>query len=141
MNQKLLLLLLPGLLVLLLVAGCNAQSSSLAPVEREQIKNIVKEYVTRDTNIPEYNVKIEEVSDRWARVSLKPARVKGETAVVYLQNQADLGDEAPAVATTVQPGHEARVKTSTGWTIILGPGVDFTPAELNKVGVPTEIRQ
>lgn len=141
MNQKLILLLLPVLLVSMIVAGCNTQSSSLAPVEREQIKNVVKEYVTRDTDIPEYEVQIEEVGDRWARVSLKPARVEGETAVVYLQNQADLGDEVPAAATTVQPGHEARVKTSTGWTIVLGPGVNFTTDELNEVGVPPEIRQ
>lgn len=141
MYQKLLLMLLPVLLISMIVTGCNSQTSNLAPVEREQIKNVVKEYVTRDTEIPEYDVEIEEVADQWARVSLKPAGVEGEPAIVYLQNQADLVDEAPTAATTVQPGHEARVETSTGWAIVLGPGVNFTADELNEVGVPPEIRQ
>lgn len=128
-------------LVLILLTGCDAQVSGVAPVERQQIKNVVDEFVTRDTNIPDYEVKIEEVTDTWARVSINPVRTEDSETFLYLQKQAEIVSEASAATATVQPGHEARVEASTGWTIILGPQADFTQGELDEVGIPQEIRQ
>jgi hypothetical protein len=121
--------------------GCAGQTApNLRPVEAEQIENVVEQFVMRDTNIPEFDVDIEQVNGSWARVSLKPEGVKSdEQSYLYLQKQT--GDNAaPTAATTVQAGHESRVETSTGWTIILGPKVEFTESELDAAGVPQEIR-
>lgn len=141
MTRRLLLAIVTPLLVILL-AGCNSQvAEDVAPVERQQIQNVVDEFVTRDTNIPDYEVEIEEVTENWARVSINPVRTEDGESLLYLQKQTETVSEAPTVAATVQPGHEARVEARTGWTIILGPQADFTPAELDEVGVPPEIRQ
>lgn len=139
MNKKRYLTITLLLLVLIALVGCVSQESTLNPVERQQIKNVVKEFVVRDTNIPDQEVTIEAVAGNWARVTISPARVEDGADVLYLQKQLD-GSEAPIVQTTVQPGHEARVETTTGWAIILGPQFDFSEAELDQVGVPAWVR-
>jgi hypothetical protein len=128
--------------LLLLLAGCALQSNSLAPVEEEQIKNVVEDFFIRQNNVPDYEATIEEVAGNWARVSITPVGVEvvGEPAVLYLQNQAEATNEAPTAVANVQPGNTARVTTSTGWVIVLGPQVHFTNAELDSAGVPPQIR-
>ncbi|MCB0153495.1 MAG: hypothetical protein KDF65_01770 [Anaerolineae bacterium] len=122
------------------LSACGPQNrAAVRPVEQEQIKNVVREYVVRDTNIPDYEVTIEAVAEDWARVSLAPAQVEGQTTTLYLQKQ-DAGQAAPTAIIAELPGHEARTQATTGWTIILGPQADFSPAELNEVAVPSEVR-
>ncbi|MCE7984394.1 MAG: hypothetical protein DYG89_24740 [Caldilinea sp. CFX5] len=124
-----------------LVAACNTPSAALAPVETEQIKNVVEGYYVRNTSIPEQEVEIQEVVGDWARVGIKPVGVETAPDLFFLQNHATANDEAPAVQTTVLPGNQAPTTTTSGWTIILGPQVQFTEAELDAAGIPTEIRQ
>jgi hypothetical protein len=50
LTQKLLLVSTIGLVTLLADCGNN----KLQPVEEEQIKNIVENYLVRDTNMPDY---------------------------------------------------------------------------------------
>jgi hypothetical protein len=127
----------------LLLASCTSTSSGLTPVEEEQIKNVVEDFFVRQGNVPEYEVTIEEVADNWARVSIAPAGVDvvGDPALIYLQNQTEASVEAPTAAANVQPGNTARVATTTGWVIVLGPQVHFTDGELDAVGVPAQLRR
>lgn len=120
------------------LVGCASQTTSLSPVEEQQIETVVEAYVTRDTNIPEYEIFIEATTEAWARVSIRPAGTS-ERSRLYLHKQI-AGAPAPTVATTVQPGHSSRVQTSTGWVIVLGPQADFSGAELDEAGVPDSIR-
>ena len=127
-----------SLMTLVTLAACSNAEAELRPVEEEQIENVVKEFVTRDTNIPDYEVTIEEATDSWARVSLKPEQVEGPATFLYLHKQA--AEDAPTVETNVQPGNDARVETTSGWSIVLGPQAQFSDAELNEAGVPEAIR-
>lgn len=138
MAKKWLMTILAALLLIALVS-CN--SNTLRPTEQEQIENAVKNYVIRDTNIPNYEVSIEAVAGNWARASVSPAGVETEpkTDIIYLQKQVE-GDAAPTAPAKEQPGHEAVVTTTSGWTIILGPQTSFTQAELDEVGVPQAVR-
>ena len=120
------------------LSACNSQDTT-GPVEQEQIENVVKDYVVRDTNIPNYEVTIEATTKDWARVSLAPAQVEGETTTLYLQKQVE-DATAPTAVIAAEPGHEARTKTTSGWAIILGPQSNFSEAELDRVGVPAGVR-
>ena len=120
------------------LSGCSELTAPVGPVEEQQIETAVKTYVTRDTNIPEYEAFIETVNEGWARVSIRPAGTS-ERSRLYLHKQTE-GKPAPTVATTVQPGHTSRVKTTTGWVIVLGPQADFSEAELDEAGVPASVR-
>lgn len=124
-----------------LVAACDTPSAALAPVETEQIKNVVEDYYVRNSSIPDQEVEIQEVTGNWARVSIKPAGVETEPDLFFLQNQATAVNDVPAVQPTVLPGNQAPVTTTSGWTIILGPQVQFTEEELDAAGIPAEIRQ
>lgn len=124
-----------------LVVACDTPSAALAPVETEQIKNVVENYYVRNTSIPDQEVEIQEVAGAWARVGIKPAGVETAPDLLFLQNYTTAIDEAPAVQTTVLPGNQAPTTTTSGWTIILGPQVQFTEAELDAAGIPAEIRQ
>jgi len=124
-----------------LLAACNTPSANLGPVEEEQIKNVVEDYYVRDTSIPAQDVQIQEVAGNWARVGIQPAGVETMPNLIFLQNQVAATNDAPAAQTTVQPGNQASVTTTTGWTIILGPQVHFTLEELDAAGIPEEIRQ
>ena len=139
MSQKLLLIGILTLLIGLGLMGCSSQSQTLTPVEEEQIENVVKDYVIRDTEIPDYTVTIEEVSAEWARVSVIPVGVEGGASTLYLQKQVE-GTTAPTATVARLPGHEARASTSTGWAIILGPQAEFAEATLDEVGVPSDVR-
>lgn len=135
-----------GCLLLLVVttgilAACDTPSAALTPVETEQIKNVVENYYVRNSAIPDQEVEIQEVAGDWARVGIKPAGVETEPDLLFLQNHTTASEEAPAVQTTVLPGNQAPTTTTTGWTIILGPQVQFTEAELDAAGIPAEIRQ
>ncbi len=133
----------PILAALLLITLVRCNINPLRPTEQEQIENVVKNYLIRDTNIPDYEVSIEAVDDNWARVSVMPAEVETEPKpeVFYLQKQKQVeGDPAPTAPLKEQPGHEAVVATTSGWTIILGPQTSFTQAELDGVGVPQAVR-
>lgn len=134
------LLLIIGIILLAggVLSACNPQNIA-GPVEQEQIKNVVKDYVVRDTDIPDYEVTIEAMAKDWARVSLVPAQVEGETTTLYLQKQVE-EPGAPTAVIARQPGHEARARTTSGWAIILGPQTDFSEAELDQVGVPVGVR-
>lgn len=123
-----------------LVAACNTPSANLTPVEEEQIKNVVQDYYVRHASIPEQEVEIQEVVGNWARVAIRPAGVETAPDLFFLQDHDAAANKAPAAQTTVQPGNQASVTTTTGWTIILGPQVQFTPAELAAAGIPAEIR-
>lgn len=141
MDRKFMTVFLLVFILGLILIGCTGQTNSnIRPVEAEQIANVVEQFVMRDTNIPDFEVDIEQVDDSWARVSLKPEGVSSdELSYLYLQKQ--IGDNAaPTAATTVQAGHESRVEASSGWTIILGPKVEFSESELDAAGVPEEIR-
>ena len=141
--QKLLLVITFSLVILL--AGCG--NNNLRPVEEEQIKNVVEDYLVRDTNIPEYEVEIAEVRNGWARVNVTLVRsTEAEMPardVFYLQKQTLTTEKAPTAELQTQPGNhnQAAVTTSSGWTIILGPKTEFSPAELDAVGVPDVLRQ
>lgn len=140
MVQK--LLAIPAVLITLLVLlGCNTtEETTIRPVEQEQIENVVKTFLVRDTTIPEYEVTIEAVVDNWARVSVNPAETEGDQPTfLYLQKQVD-APANPTPTLTVQPGHESEVDTTTGWSIILGPQASFSQAELDEAGVPPDIR-
>lgn len=123
------------------VAACNTPSAALTPVETEQIKNVVEDYYVRNSSIPDQEVEIQEVAGDWARVSIKPAGVETTPALLFLQNHTTAVNEAPTAEIIVRPGNQARVTTTTGWTIILGPQVQFTDEELDAAGIPAEIRQ
>jgi hypothetical protein len=123
-----------------LLAACNTPSASLTPVEAEQIKNVVEQYYVRNTSIPDQEVEIQKVVGAWARVSIKPTGVATEPNLLFLQNHADATTDVPAAETTVMTGNQASVTTTTGWTIILGPQVNFSQDELDAAGIPDEIR-
>jgi hypothetical protein len=136
------LLAIPALIIALLgLLSCNgAEETTIRPVEQEQIENVVKTFLVRDTTIPEYEVTIEAVVDDWARVSVNPAGTETEQPTfLYLKKEVD-APANPTPTLTVQPGHESEVDTTTGWSIVLGPQASFTQAELDEVGVPPEIR-
>lgn len=132
-----------ALLVLItpLLVACNTPSANLTPVEEAQIKNVVQDYYVRHTSIPDQEVEIQEVAGQWARVAIRPAGVEAAPDLLFLQDHDAADVTAPAVETTVQPGNQASVTTTTGWTIILGPQAQFTPAELDAAGIPADIRQ
>lgn len=123
----------------LILSACNSQNVTVRPVEQEQIENVVREFVVRDTNIPSYEVTIEAIAEDWARVSVEPVQTEGEATTLYLQKQVE-NAAAPTATIAAKPGHEARAETTTGWAIILGPQADFSQAELDNVGVPSEVR-
>jgi hypothetical protein len=126
-----------------LLAGCSTRADQARPVEEEQIKNVVKDYFVRSGSIPDYEATIEEVDDNWARVRIAPVgvnNVNGET-ILYLQNQDQTARDAPPPTLDVRPGNQARVTTTSGWTIVAGPQSEFTDAELDAAGVPAAIRR
>jgi len=123
----------------LVLSACNSQNVTVRPVEQEQIENVVKEFVVRDTNIPNYEVTVETVAQDWARVSLEPVQIEDDATILYLQKQGE-DAAAPTAVIAVKPGHEGRAETSSGWAIILGPQADFSQTELDEVGVPPEVR-
>jgi len=129
------------LVIAQLVAACDTPSANLTPVEEEQIKNVVTDYYVRETSIPDQEVEIQEVAGNWARVGINATGIEAAPNLLFLQNHVDAAINAPAVQTTVQPGNQASVTTTTGWTIILGPQVNFTQEELDAAGIPAEIRQ
>ena len=124
-----------------LLVACDTPSANLTPVEEAQIKNVVQDYYVRHTSIPDQEVEIQEVASNWARVAIRPAGVETAPDLLFLQDHDAADVTAPAVETTVQPGNQASVTTTTGWTIILGPQVQFTPAELDAAGIPAAIRE
>jgi hypothetical protein len=93
--------------------GCSSQSETLTPVEEEQIETVVKDYVIRDTEIPDYTVTVEEVSADWARVSVIPVGVEGGASTLYLQKQGE-GAVAPTAAVATLPGPEGRQRQPVG---------------------------
>lgn len=132
-----------ALLVLIapLLVACNTPSANLTPVEEAQIKNVVQDYYVRHTSIPDQEVEIQEVAGHWARVAIRPTGVETAPDLLFLQDHDAADAAAPAAQTTVQPGNQASVTTTTGWTIILGPQAQFTPAELDAAGIPAAIRE
>lgn len=124
-----------------LFTACNTPSAALTPVEAEQIENVVKDYYVRNTSIPDQEVEILEVVGDWARVSIQPTGVETTPNLFFLQNHNTADNEVPAAETTVLPGNQASVTTTTGWTVILGPQANFTQEELDAAGIPAEIRQ
>ena len=132
-----------ALLVLItpLLVACNTPSANLTPVEEAQIKNVVQDYYVRHTSIPDQVVEIQEVAGNWARVAIRPAGVETAPDLLFLQDHDAADAAAPPAQTTVQPGNQASVTTTTGWTIILGPQAQFTPAELDAAGIPAAIRE
>lgn len=124
-----------------LLVACDTPSASLTPVEEAQIKNVVQDYYVRHTSVPDQEVEIQEVAGNWARVAIRPAGVETAPDLLFLQDHDAAAAVVPAVQTTVQPGNQASVTTTTGWTIILGPQAQFTPAELDVAGIPAEIRE
>jgi len=136
--MKRLFLPLIAALVLLVSAGCDGET--VRPVERQQIKNLVEDYVIRNTNLPEYEVSIEATTANWARVSISPVGVDPEPGpdIVYLQKQVEApsGDGASTASTVAD---QEQLTTSSGWTIVLGPQATFTATELDEVGVPQDI--
>lgn len=123
-----------------IVAGCG-NSADLRPVEEEQIENVVKDYYVRNTEIPEQEVTIEASTAEWARVSIRPAATdqNSDVASFYLQKQDHISPDIP-VEDRAQPGNQASDTTTTGWSIVLGPQVNFTDAELDGAGVPEAVR-
>ena len=127
----------------ILLAGCSTQAAPARPVEEEQIKNVVKDYFVRSGSIPDYEATIEKVDGNWARVRIAPVgvtNVNGET-ILYLQKQDQTAQDVPPPTLDVQPGNQASVTTSSGWTIVAGPQAQFTDAELDAAGVPAAIRR
>ena len=126
-----------------LLAGCSTRANLARPVEEEQIKNVVKDYFVRSGTIPDYKVTIEEVDGNWARVRIAPVgvnNVNGET-ILYLQKEDQTVQDVPPPTLDVQPGNQASVTTTSGWTIVAGPQAQFTDAELDAAGVPDAIRR
>jgi hypothetical protein len=116
--------------------------NTLDPVEEEQIRNVVEDYFVRNSAVPEYEVTILAVEQDWARVSIAPVGVETpDENLVYLQNQATAAVEVPTADATPLSGQIAPADTTSGWTIIIGPQVTFTEAELNTAAVPQFIRQ
>jgi hypothetical protein len=132
-----------GLFSLLILAGCTTQADTARPVEEEQIKNVVSDYFVRAGSVPDYEVTIEEVDDNWARVRLAPTGVENVNGavVLFLQNQDGAAEAVPAPTLNPQIGNQARVTTTSGWTIIAGPQAQFTEAELDAASVPAAIRR
>ncbi len=129
------------LLTTVLFAGCSTQADQARPVEEEQIKNVVQDYFVREGSIPDYEATIDKVNGNWARVRIAPVgvdNVNGDT-ILYLQKQT-LNDVPPPTL-AVQPGGQASVTTTSGWTIVAGPQARFTDAELDAAGVPAAIRR
>ncbi|MCB0061247.1 MAG: hypothetical protein KDE19_04000, partial [Caldilineaceae bacterium] len=78
----------------------------------------------------------------WARVTMSPLGVENsEPNIVYLQDQSDTAIEASTPDPEVNPGNIAPVETTSGWTIIAGPQVNFSEEELDSAGVPPFIRE
>jgi len=130
------------LFTVLFLAGCSTEADLARPVEEEQIKNVVKDFFVREGSVPDYAVTIEEVNGDWARVHVAPAGVDNVNGapVLYLQNQAQATQDVPPPTLNVQPGNQARVTTTSGWTIVTGPQAQFTDAELDAAGIPEAIR-
>lgn len=129
-----------ALIFLFTCTACGLAGNSLRPVEEEQITNVVIDYYTRYSGIPEQTVTIDAVEGNWARVSMRPVGVESEADTFYLQNQAASVTAAPTAELQVQPGDQARTATTTGWVIIAGPQVTFTDEELDAAGVPSAVR-
>ena len=126
-----------------LLAGCSTCADLARPVEEEQIKNVVKDYFVRSGSIPDYEAMVEEVDGNWARVRIAPVgvnNVNGET-ILYLQKEDQTVQDVPPPTLDVQPGNQASVTTTSGWTIVAGPQAQFTAAELDAAGVPAAIRR
>lgn len=129
-----------ALVFLFMCTACTLPGNSLQPVEEEQIANVVTDYYTRYSGIPEQAVTIEAVEGNWARVSMKPVGIESDADIFYLQNQTGSVTAAPTAELQVQPGNQARTTTTTGWVIVAGPQVSFTAEELDAAGVPSAIR-
>jgi hypothetical protein len=138
MKKQTFIALILSFMALFILTACNSTEANLRPVEREQIENVVKEFVVREESLPPYEVSIEAVDDGWARVSLQPEGVEGQPTLLYLQDQSKT--EAPTAEAEVQPGNDARVETTSGWSIVLGPQVEFKTETLTEAGVPESLR-
>ena len=93
-------------------------------------------------SVPSYEVTIEQVAENWARVAISPVGTENsEPNLVYLQDQSATEIEAPTADANANPGNIAPVDTTSGWTIIIGPQVNFTDEELDAAGVPLTIRK
>jgi hypothetical protein len=128
--------------IALLFSACDTQANPARPVEQEQIENLVEDFYVRDGSIPEYEATIEEVDGTWARVRIAPVGVDtlGGGDIIYLQKQDQTQADVPPATLAVAPGNQARVTTTSGWTIVAGPQAQFTDEELDAAGVPESIR-
>jgi hypothetical protein len=131
------------LLAGLVMAACGSPADTVGPVERQQIQNVVKDYWTRNSDIPDYTANIDALTSSWARVSIHPAGVSSQNPVEFYLHK-ELGQEdvtpVPTAQTDVSVASEDPVTTSSGWTIVLGPKASFTAAELDAAGVPQAVR-
>ena len=136
-------------LLISLLSSCTVASTAsepidaITPIEEQQIKNVVQDYYVRQPAVvPEYEAKIEEARDGWARVSIRPVGVEsaGSPDVFYLQNQLESGREPPTPTDVLTSSQTVRTSTATGWVIVAGPQAQYTEDELNAAGVPMFIR-
>lgn len=143
-------------LLTLVAAGCRGGGDEggggASGLEREQIENIVRDYLRRDPNVPEYEIVVDEVEGDWARVTATPAGSATEPEILYLKREIagvapTPAAEAPTVAAndqqlppTQQPPVATQTTAETGWVVVLGPQTTFTAEELDQAGVPAGVR-
>lgn len=162
MKLRLLAILGTGVLLAVLL-GCSSQTSSqtgeISSAEREQIQNVVRQYVTQNGSIPQYSVRVEKTEKDWALVSVKPEGTNTKLTYFYLRRSSGGGAAAAApslspAATSVAPGtvppqfnqnppplsgSTPPVVATSGWVIVLGPKETFAKSELAAAGVPPDL--
>ena len=162
MKIKWLIPLLIGILLPVLLA-CSSQTASqtgeISSTEREQIQNVVRQYVTQNENIPQYNVRVEKTEKDWALVSVKPEGTNSKQSYFYLRRSS--GGGVPAGAPSLSPSATGNapgtvpaqlnqnppplslgtppIQTTSGWVIVLGPKDTFSKSELQAAGVSARV--
>lgn len=137
---------------LVLLAGCGADDGDgAAGSERQEIQNIVRDYLSQDANTPAYTVDVAEVEDEWALARARPEGVETEP-VLFILKKLEPGEVAPEPAAaapdaatvtpgppTQQPPAATRTSAETGWVVVLGPQLSFSDEELDRYGVPDDL--
>ncbi len=143
-------------------APSNAKPGEISSVEREQIQNVVRAYLTQQPNASQFQVTVDKTEGDWARVLARPSGTSSSDMIVYVhRSNAPSPAGAPSLAPTAGPtpsspsqnpaltplsqnppppfGSTPALQTSSGWTIALGPKLSYSTQELNSAGVPQDL--
>ncbi len=65
-------------------APSNAKPGEISSVEREQIQNIVRAYLTQQPNASQFQVTVDKTDGDWARVLARPSNTTTSDMILYV---------------------------------------------------------